>query len=85
MNTTKTPFLNPEIHTPEIDVEYLVITDDECFYTAFWCPLGMKGWVDVGTNRKLNVIAYQELPNANAALLSVYKTEKALQKAIDKF
>ena len=83
MSKNTQPFLNPKKAKPEADVEYLVITNDQCFYTAFFNPMGMKGWVDVSTNKHLKVVGYQPLPDVYSTLLAIYKSTNAVNKALE--
>mgnify|MGYP000224030269 CR=1 FL=1 len=62
-NAIQSAWLNPKTTKPESDVEYFVITEDECFYTAFFEPLGFKGWRDIASDQQLNVLLYAELPD----------------------
>lgn len=85
MSNNTAQFLDPKKVKPESDVEYLVIDENQCFYTAFFNPLCYNGWMDVSNNRELNVVAYQELPNTDDALLAVYKTKKAISKVLNNY
>jgi len=67
-NNTFSNWLKPEEVTAEDDVEYFVLTEDYCFYTAFFNPLGFEGWKDIATDQHLEVVLYHELPDAGKLL-----------------
>lgn len=64
-------WIDPNITPAEDDTEYFVIGDHKCFYTCFFNPLGMEGWIDISNNQRVNVKAYHELPDAEAILNSM--------------
>ncbi len=68
------PWLNPEVNKPQPDTEYLVIGDHNCYYVAFFEPLGFEGWLDILAEKPVNVKLYQELPNAKQLLKQLAKS-----------
>jgi hypothetical protein len=67
-----TNWLTPEKTPAEDDVEYFVLTEDDCFYTAFFNPLGFDGWRDIASDHHLEVVLYHALPDAET-LINTYK------------
>ena len=71
INDTFSNWINPDEIAAEDDVEYFVISEDGCFYTCFFNPLGFEGWRDIASDKNINVKAYHELPDADAILNSM--------------
>lgn len=68
------PWFNPEINKPQSDTEYLVIGDHNCYYVAFFEPLGFEGWRDISSDKAVNVKLYQELPDSLKLLKQLAKS-----------
>ena len=78
-NNSVKNWINPKKVTAEEEVEYLVVTVDECFYTAFFNPLGFDGWIDIAraNDQPLEVVLYQALPDAEALVNEfIYNVKK---------